>query len=62
MDGAVDDEVMDHLDRIKTYPIQIQAEDDLVNEIARIATLSMKLGYQLEISKNYRRVESRRRF
>ncbi len=48
MDGAVDDEVLDHLDRIKIYPIKIQSEDDLIKEIARIANLSMKLGYQLE--------------
>ncbi len=48
MDGAVDDEVLDHLDRIKIYPIKINSEDDLIKEIARIANLSMKLGYQLE--------------
>ncbi|MGA2025602.1 MAG: hypothetical protein ABSH17_00855 [Syntrophobacteraceae bacterium] len=48
MDGIVNDEVMDHLERIKIYPIQIKSEDDLVKEIARIANLSMKLGYQLE--------------
>jgi hypothetical protein len=48
MDGIVNDEVLDHLERIKIYPIQIKSEDDLVREIARIANLSMKLGYQLE--------------
>jgi hypothetical protein len=48
MDGIVEDEVLNHLERIKIYPIQIQSEDDLVREIARIANLSMKLGYQLE--------------
>jgi len=48
IDGIVDDEVLDNLDRIKTYPIKIQSEDNLVKEIARIANLSMKLGYQLE--------------
>ena len=48
MDGIVDDEVLNHLERIKIYPIQIKSEDDLVREIARIANLSMKLGYQLE--------------
>ncbi len=48
MDGIVNDEVLDHLERIKIYPIQIESEDDLVREIARIANLSMKLGYQLE--------------
>jgi hypothetical protein len=49
MDGMVNDEVLDHLDRIKIYPIQIKSEEDLVREIARILNLSMKLGYhQLE--------------
>ncbi|MGA2404230.1 MAG: hypothetical protein ABSG91_21415, partial [Syntrophobacteraceae bacterium] len=48
MDGIVEDEVLDHLERIRIYPVQIKSEDDLVREIARIANLSMKLGYQLE--------------
>ncbi len=48
MDGIVNDEALEHLERIKIYPIQIKSEDDLVREIARIANLSMKLGYQLE--------------
>jgi hypothetical protein len=48
MDGIVEDEVLNHLERIKTYPIQITSKDDLVKEIARIANLSMKLGYRLE--------------
>lgn len=48
MDGIVNDEVLDHLERIKIYPIQIKSEDDLVKEIVRVANLSMKLGYQLE--------------
>ena len=48
MDGIVNDEVLDHLERIKIYPIEIKSEDDLVREIVRIANLSMKLGYQLE--------------
>jgi len=48
MDGILEDEVLDHLERIKIYPIQIKSEDDLVREIARIANLSMKLGYKLE--------------
>jgi hypothetical protein len=48
MDGIVEDEVLNHLERIKMYPIQIKSEDDLVREIVRIANLSMKLGYRLE--------------
>jgi len=48
IDGIVEDEVLNHLERIKIYPVQIKSEDDLVREIARIANLSMKLGYRLE--------------
>jgi hypothetical protein len=48
IDGIVEDEVLNHLERIKIYPIQIKSEDDLVREIVRVANLSMKLGYQLE--------------
>jgi hypothetical protein len=48
MDGILEDEILDHLERIKIYPIKIKSEDDLVKEIARIASLSMRLGYQLE--------------
>ena len=48
MDGIVNDEVLDHPERIRIYPIQIKSEDDLVREIARIANLSMKMGYRLE--------------
>ena len=45
---VVEDGVLDHLERIKIYAIKIESEDDQVQEIPRIANLSMKLGYQLE--------------
>ena len=48
MDGIVEDEVLDHLERIKIYVIKIKSEDELVKEVARIANLSMELGYELE--------------
>jgi hypothetical protein len=48
MEGIVESEVLNNLDRIKIYPIVIKSEDDLMREIARIANLSMKLGYRLE--------------
>ena len=48
MDGIVEDEALDHLERIKIYHIKIESEDDLVREIARIADISMNLGYKLE--------------
>jgi len=47
-DGTINDEVLDNLSKIKIYPIDIQSENDLAQEIARVATLSLKLGYQLE--------------
>jgi len=48
IEEIVEDEVLDHLELIKIYPIKIKSEDDLIKEIARIASLSMRLGYQLE--------------
>ena len=45
MDGVVNDGIMDNLDKIKVYPIEIKTEQDLVREIARITSLSMVLGY-----------------
>lgn len=47
-DGIVNDEVLDNLHLIEIYPIEIQSEKDLAKEIARIANLSLKLGYKLE--------------
>ena len=38
----------DNLSKIRIYPIEIQFEQDLASEVARIATLSLKLGYQQE--------------
>jgi hypothetical protein len=48
IDGVVEDEVLNHPERINIYTIKIASEDDLVRKIARIANLSMNLGYQLE--------------
>jgi hypothetical protein len=48
VDGTVNDEVLDHLDKIKAYQIQIDSEVDLAKEIARVANLSMASGYRLE--------------
>ena len=51
MDGIINDEVLDHLNEIRVYPIAIDSEEDLAKEIARIANLSMALGYRLEREK-----------
>ncbi len=47
-DGIIEDEVWDNLSLIEVYPIAIQSESDLAGEIARIANLSLQLGYRLE--------------
>ncbi len=47
-DGAVNDDVLDRVARIRIYPIRIRSEADLAREIARIANRSMALGYRLE--------------
>jgi hypothetical protein len=40
--------ILDSLNRIKIYPIVIDSEETLAKEIARIANLSLKLGYKIE--------------
>jgi hypothetical protein len=49
-DGIINDDVLSNLSKIEIYPINIRSEVNLAEEIARIANLSMKLGYQLEKS------------
>jgi hypothetical protein len=48
MDGIINDEVLNNLQKIKPYRIVIDSEESLAKEIARIANLSMKLGYKIE--------------
>jgi hypothetical protein len=48
IDGIVDEGILGNLDKIKIYPITITSEEGLAKEIARIANLSMALGYKLE--------------
>jgi len=50
-DGIINDEVLYNADKIKVYPIKIESEKDLANEIARIANLSLKKGYQIQDEK-----------
>lgn len=47
-DGIIDNDVLDRLGHIKTYPITIRSQRDLAREVARIANLSKRLGHQLE--------------
>jgi hypothetical protein len=39
---------MENLESIKVYPIQVSSEENQAKEIARVANLSMVLGYRLE--------------
>jgi hypothetical protein len=48
IDGIINDEVLDNLDRIKIYPIKIESEEDLAKEVAKIANDAKELGYKLE--------------
>ncbi|MEE9612209.1 MAG: hypothetical protein V3W19_13215, partial [Desulfatiglandales bacterium] len=48
IDGIIGHEVLDNLQKIKIYPISIHSEKGLAKEIARIANLSIKLGYRIQ--------------
>jgi hypothetical protein len=50
-DGIVNDEVLDNMSRIEIYPITITSEQELAGEIARIANISLALGYKIESEK-----------
>jgi hypothetical protein len=47
-DSIIEDEVLYNLPLIEVSPIEIHSERDLAGEVARIANLSINLGYQLE--------------
>jgi len=48
IETIINESILDNLDKIKIYPITIETEKDLAAEIARIANLSLKLGYRIE--------------
>jgi len=48
IDGIINDEVLDNIDKIRVYTITINSEQDLAEQVARIANLSKELGYKLE--------------
>jgi len=48
IDGIINKEVMENLDKIKIYGITISSEQGLAKEIAKIANDAKKLGYRLE--------------
>jgi hypothetical protein len=47
-DGIVEKEISANLDKIKLFQITIKNEDDLIQNIALIATRSKELGYKLQ--------------
>jgi hypothetical protein len=47
MDGIVNADILDHLERIRIYPVTVRSEGDLAKEIARVANLSIALGRKL---------------
>ena len=47
-DSIINEEVMDHLSKIKIYPIHVSSEKELAGEIARIANISIAKGYGLK--------------
>ena len=47
-DGIVNADALEHIGRIGRYPIRIRSEADLVDQIVRIANLSLTLGRRLE--------------
>jgi hypothetical protein len=47
-DGLINAQVLDNIGKIKIYPITIRSEADLAAQVARIANLSITLGYLLE--------------
>jgi hypothetical protein len=48
MDGIVNGEVLNHLERIRLYPVTVRSEEDLAREVARVANLAIALGEKLE--------------
>jgi hypothetical protein len=50
-DGIINDKVLSNLQKIRIYAIRIESQHDLAAEVARIANLSMQLGYRLEAEK-----------
>ncbi len=50
-DGIINHEVLNNIDRVKIYPIKLESEEGLAKEIARIANISIKKGYQVQDEK-----------
>jgi len=48
IDGIINDEILDNIDKIRIYPITINSEQDLAKEIARIANLSIAKSHQIQ--------------
>jgi len=47
-DGIIDHGILDNIEKIQINKITIRTEDDLINEVVRIANISAEFGYRLE--------------
>ena len=47
-DGVINAGILHNLEEIRVFDIEVKSEGDLAKEIARIANLSMAVGYKLE--------------
>ncbi len=47
-DGIIEGEILDNVSNIRISRITVETEDSLAREIARIANISMQLGFRLE--------------
>ncbi len=48
VDMIINDDALKNIDKIRIYRIDIKSEADLAHEIARIANISVSLGYTIE--------------
>jgi hypothetical protein len=48
-DGVINDEILENLQKIKISAVDIDSEEALAKEIAKIAKVAMELGYRLRI-------------
>lgn len=48
LENIINDEVLDNIGKIKIFEINIESEEDLAEEISKVANISIKKGYQME--------------
>ena len=50
-DGIINNDVLEHIGKIRLYPITVSSEQDIAKEVARIANLSIALAKKIESEK-----------